>query len=210
MTKCRNPTWTMLNSIKSLKKTKSKPMPLLAGERPWARFISWLMSPHCSPQLLTRSLLLWVFFFYSAELNNSSGHSVLWAGQTAGTRPRPRSPWRPTGSFISLPCRESLWKTASAEQPCSFQQWTIGIIKEAKKKRKQQQNKDIKASSVAALKDWNDKWVIKQFLFGPPQLLFYMKEVLTPLIISKSYCCSSNKCIILYNADGKLLKMDFL
>lgn len=143
------------------------------------------MSPYCSPQLLTRSLLLWGFFFDSAELNNSSGHSVLWAGQTAGTRPRPRSPWRSTGSFISLPCRESLWKTASAEQPCSFQQWTIGTTKEAKKKkRKKQQNKDIKASSVATLKDWNDKWVIKQFLFGLPQLLFYMKEVLTlPLLV---------------------------
>lgn len=169
----------MINSIKSLKKEKSKLMPLLAGESTRARWYKQLMSPYCSPQLLTRSLLL--HFFDSAELNNSSWHSVLWAGQTAGSRPRPRSPWRPTHRLTSLPCRESLWKIASAEQPCSFQQWTIGIIKEEKKrKKKKQQNKDIKASSVAALKYWNDKWVIKQFLFGLPQLLFYMKEVLTP------------------------------
>lgn len=55
-----------------------------------------------------------------------------------------------------------------------------------KEKKKKQQNKDIKASAVAALKDLNDKWVIKQFLFGLPQLLFYMKEVLTPPLLVRA------------------------
>lgn len=66
--------------------------------------------------------------------------------------------------------------------------WAVVLISAVnnrynKYNKKKKENNDIKASAVTALKDLNDKWVIKQLLFALIQLLFYERSTNPPLLV---------------------------